>query len=176
MERRGDHCGDGIKSFPWKFKPRANKRTRFVIFRKEILPNRHFGAILHGEVNMMTALQKTLATFTMVAAMDLGIYEAHHAATLRTQVQTLQREQAARSEKIRQSQFGHGDAAASAGNISNPLADKNFQSVIRALAARSHLDGLPEPEAVITSGRGIQGQFVYFDAPAVSTITNSPSF
>lgn len=124
----------------------------------------------------MTALQKTFVTFTMVAAVDLGIYEAYHAATLRTRVQTLQREQAAQSEKIRRLQFGQGDAAASGGNISNAVADKNFRSVIHALAARSNLDGLPEPKAATTSGQGIQGQFVYFDLPAISTVTNSPSF
>ena len=42
----------------------------------------------------MTVLQKTLITATIAAAVGTGIFEAHRAETMRSQVQTLQRQQA----------------------------------------------------------------------------------
>jgi RNA polymerase sigma factor (sigma-70 family) len=58
----------------------------------------------------MTTLQKTLITATIVAAIGTGIYEARQASTLRTQVQTLQQEQAQFAEQIQQLQREHDDA------------------------------------------------------------------
>lgn len=43
---------------------------------------------------LMTTLQKTLIAAALVAAVGTGIYEARQASTLRTQVQTLQQQQA----------------------------------------------------------------------------------
>ncbi|MBI3191699.1 MAG: sigma-70 family RNA polymerase sigma factor, partial [Pedosphaera parvula] len=50
----------------------------------------------------MTTLQKTLITAAITAAVGTGIYEARHAADLRTQVQTLQQQQAPLAEQIEQ--------------------------------------------------------------------------
>ncbi|HEX7470329.1 MAG TPA: sigma-70 family RNA polymerase sigma factor, partial [Verrucomicrobiae bacterium] len=48
----------------------------------------------------MTTLQKTLITATIAAAVGTGIYEAHQASTLRSQVQTLQQQQAPFAEQL----------------------------------------------------------------------------
>jgi RNA polymerase sigma factor (sigma-70 family) len=48
----------------------------------------------------MTTLQKTLITATIAAAVGTGIYEARQASTLRSQVQTLQQQQAPLAEQL----------------------------------------------------------------------------
>jgi RNA polymerase sigma factor (sigma-70 family) len=48
----------------------------------------------------MTTLQKTLITATIAAAVGTGIYEAHQASTMRSQVQTLQQQQALLTEQL----------------------------------------------------------------------------
>ena len=58
----------------------------------------------------MTTIQKTLITATIAAAVGAGIYEAHQASTLRSQVQTLQQQQAPLAEQIRQLQRERDDA------------------------------------------------------------------
>jgi RNA polymerase sigma factor (sigma-70 family) len=58
----------------------------------------------------MTTLQKALITATLAAAVGTGIYEARQASTLRTQVQTLQQQQAPLAEQIRQLQRERDDA------------------------------------------------------------------
>ncbi|MBI2928347.1 MAG: sigma-70 family RNA polymerase sigma factor [Verrucomicrobia bacterium] len=50
----------------------------------------------------MTTLQKTLITAAFVAAVGTAIYEARQVSTLRTQVQTLQQQQAPLAEQIEQ--------------------------------------------------------------------------
>jgi RNA polymerase sigma factor (sigma-70 family) len=50
----------------------------------------------------MTTLQKTLIAGTVAAAVGTGIFEAHKAGTLRTEVQTLQQQQAASAAEIQQ--------------------------------------------------------------------------
>jgi len=50
----------------------------------------------------MTTLQKTVITATLVAAVGTGVYEAHQASTLRTQVQALQQQQAPLTEQLQQ--------------------------------------------------------------------------
>jgi RNA polymerase sigma factor (sigma-70 family) len=47
----------------------------------------------------MTTLQKTLIIATLAATVGTGIYEAHHASTLRTQVQMLEQQQAPLAEQ-----------------------------------------------------------------------------
>jgi hypothetical protein len=59
----------------------------------------------------MTPLQKTVVTAACVAIVGTGIYEARRASSLRTQVQTLQRQQVPLAEQIQQLQR-EGDAAA----------------------------------------------------------------
>ena len=48
----------------------------------------------------MTALQKTFITATIAAAVGVGIYESHQAAIMRSQVQTLERQQATLTEQM----------------------------------------------------------------------------
>ncbi len=59
---------------------------------------------------VMTTLQKTLITATFLTAVGMGIYEARQASTLRSQVQTLQREQVPLTEQIQQLQRERDDA------------------------------------------------------------------
>jgi len=123
----------------------------------------------------MTALQKTLVIVTMFAAVGMVYYEADQAATLRAQVQSLQRQQASLSQQIGQLRSQHVDAAKSAGSITGILSDPNYRVVIHALENRNGFEQLAEPEVVHTSGRGIQGRFVWFDIPATSAAANPSS-
>ena len=50
----------------------------------------------------MTTLQKSLVTAAIAAAVGAGIFEAHQASTLRTQVETLRRQQAPLAEQLGQ--------------------------------------------------------------------------
>ena len=58
----------------------------------------------------LTTLQKTIITATIAAAVGTGIYEAHQASTLRTQVQTLQQQQSPLTEQNQQLQRERDDA------------------------------------------------------------------
>jgi RNA polymerase sigma factor (sigma-70 family) len=58
----------------------------------------------------MTALQKTLIAATIAAAVGTGIYEACQVSNLRSQVQTLQQQQAPLAEQIQQLQRERDDA------------------------------------------------------------------
>jgi RNA polymerase sigma factor (sigma-70 family) len=58
----------------------------------------------------MTTLQKTLVTATLAIVAGAGIYEAHQASTLRSQVQTLQQAQVPLAEQNRQLQRERDDA------------------------------------------------------------------
>ena len=58
----------------------------------------------------MTTLQKTLITAAIAAAVGTGIYEARQASTLRTQIQTLQQQQAPLAAQIQQLQRERDEA------------------------------------------------------------------
>lgn len=58
----------------------------------------------------MTTLQKTLVTAALAAAVGTGIFEAHQAAQLRDQNQTIQQQQTSLAEQIQQTQHEHDDA------------------------------------------------------------------
>jgi RNA polymerase sigma factor (sigma-70 family) len=58
----------------------------------------------------MTTLQKTFIAATLTAAIGTGIFEAHQAAQLQNQIQTLQQQQAPLAEQIRQLQRERDDA------------------------------------------------------------------
>jgi hypothetical protein len=58
----------------------------------------------------MTTLQKTLITAMLAAAVGTGIYEGRQVSSLRTQVQTLQQQQAPLAEQIRELQRERDDA------------------------------------------------------------------
>ena len=59
----------------------------------------------------MTAIQKTLITVTLSAALGTGIYEAHQTAYLREQAQTFRQQQALQVGQIQQLQRERNDAA-----------------------------------------------------------------
>ena len=59
----------------------------------------------------MTTLQKALITATIAVAVGTAIYEAHHASTLRSEVQVLQQQQATLTGHIQQLQSERDDAA-----------------------------------------------------------------
>ena len=105
----------------------------------------------------MTTVQKTLVVVTLFAAVGVVYYEADQAATLRFQVQALQRQQAFMSAQIQQLRSQHIDAAksagSSAGTITGILSDPNYRVKIHALENRSGFEQLAEPEAVTTGGR-----------------------
>jgi Flp pilus assembly secretin CpaC len=137
----------------------------------------------------MSIPQKALVIFAIFAAVGvgIGIYEARHATTLRTQIQILQRQQALVSPENRQLHFErHDDARLRAwffspatqpsrvATIAGIINDPNFRAVIHALENRSGFEELAEPEAVTTSGREIQGRFLWFDTPAFLVATNQP--
>ncbi|MGA2855199.1 MAG: sigma-70 family RNA polymerase sigma factor [Verrucomicrobiota bacterium] len=71
----------------------------------------------------MTTLQKTLVTATVAVLAGAGIYQAHQAARLRDQIQTLQQQQAPLAEQIQQLQREHDDAT----NRLADLAVENFR-------------------------------------------------
>jgi RNA polymerase sigma factor (sigma-70 family) len=58
----------------------------------------------------MTTLQKTIIAATFTAAIGTGIYEAHQAAELQNQIQTLQQRQSPLAEQIQQLQRERDDA------------------------------------------------------------------
>ncbi len=58
----------------------------------------------------MTILQKTIIVATLAAAVGTGIFEAHQNSQLRDQVQTLQQQQTASTEQLRQLQRERDDA------------------------------------------------------------------
>ena len=70
-------------------------------------------ALVNGTIKTiaMTTLQKTLIAATLVAAVGTGIYEAHHAATLQAQVQSLQQQQAPLTDQNQQLTRERDDAA-----------------------------------------------------------------
>ncbi len=71
----------------------------------------------------MTTLQKTLITATVAAAVGTGIYEAHQAARLRGQVQTLQQQQALLVDQIRQLQSEQDHTTNYIASLSEELAE-----------------------------------------------------
>ncbi len=81
----------------------------------------------------MTALQKTIVTATVAVLTGAGIYEARHAALLRAQVQTLQQQQAALTETIKQLQEDRDDAANRVALLtkSPPKYDKSASELLR---------------------------------------------
>jgi Flp pilus assembly secretin CpaC len=125
----------------------------------------------------MTALQKILAIVTMfmTVSVDVGIYEAYRATTLRTRVQPRPPPPASVFEGIQQLPFESNDAVKSKATIEGIMSNPNFRAVIHALENRSKFEELAEPKVITTSGRQIQGRYVWFDTPAFPVATNSPS-
>jgi Flp pilus assembly secretin CpaC len=125
----------------------------------------------------MTAVKKILVIVTMfvTVSVDVGIYEAYRATTPRTRLQPRPRPQASLFEGIQQLPFEPDDAVKSKATVEGIMSNPNFRVVIHALEQRNGFENLAEPEAVTTSGRQIQGRYVWFETPAFSVTTNSPS-
>ena len=71
---------------------------------------------------VMTTIQKALITATIAAVAGAGIYEARQAATMRSQVQTLQQQQAPLAEQIRQLQRERDEATNRLASLANEIA------------------------------------------------------
>lgn len=72
----------------------------------------------------MTTLQKTVIAATLTAAVGAGIFQAHQASQLRSQVRTLQQQQAPLADQIRQLQRERDDAAGRLANLSKNAAPR----------------------------------------------------
>ena len=70
----------------------------------------------------MTTIQKTLIAATLAVVTGAGIYEAHQASTLRSQVQILQQQQAPLTERIRQLQHERDDATNRLASLADEIA------------------------------------------------------
>jgi hypothetical protein len=106
----------------------------------------------------MTTLQKTFVIVTIFAAVGVVFYEVNQAATLRSQVLALQRQQSSLSAQNRQllcERFiGERNGDPKAATIAGIMSDPNYKLVIHALEQRSGFEELAEPETVTISGRG----------------------
>jgi RNA polymerase sigma factor (sigma-70 family) len=81
----------------------------------------------------MTTLQKTLIGAALAAAVGTGVYEAHEASTLRTQVKTLRQQQAPLNEQIQKLQQQHDEAARQLAVLreDNERLDRNTSELMR---------------------------------------------
>jgi RNA polymerase sigma factor (sigma-70 family) len=90
----------------------------------------------------MTTLQKTLITATLTAAIGTGIYEAHQAAQLREQNQTLQQQQAPFVEQIQQLQRERDDATNRLAGLQDEIAETKSNNLeLLKLRAQTRLNG-----------------------------------
>ena len=83
----------------------------------------------------MTMLQKTLITVTIATAVGTGIYESRQASTLRTQVQSLQQQQASSAKEIQQLTRERDEAATKLAALPVQGADE-FNEIQQLLKAR----------------------------------------
>jgi len=83
----------------------------------------------------MTTLQKTLITVTIATAVGTGIYESRQASTLRTQVQSLQQQQASSAKEIQQLTRERDEAATKLAALPVQGADE-FNEIQQLLKAR----------------------------------------
>ena len=100
-------------------------------------------AIATTKTIAMTTLQKTLVTATLAVLAGGGLYEARQAAQFRDQIQTLQQQQAALAEQIRQLQSERDKAT-------NRLAGLRAEEATRWLKARSYATDLLRLRAEVT--------------------------
>jgi RNA polymerase sigma factor (sigma-70 family) len=77
----------------------------------------------------MTTIQKALITATLAVVAGAGIYEAHQAAQLREQNQTLQQQQAPLADQIQQMQRERDDATNRLADLQDELAKANSNNL-----------------------------------------------
>jgi preprotein translocase subunit SecD len=145
----------------------------------------------------MTTIQKSLLAATLVVAVSTGIYEARQASRLRTQVETLQEQQAMLAEQSAQLKIdneNHSNRVAQASRSSSlsserlnellklrgevgVLRRKQRELELAVAAAQSKVRGMPaQPPSEASPPAPFQLQLV-FDQPGenTETITNNAS-
>jgi cell division protein FtsL len=91
----------------------------------------------------MTLIQKTLVTATVIVIAGAGIHQAHQAAQLRDEVQTLQQQQAPLAAQIQQLQQERDDATNQVASLSEEIT-KARASNVELLRLRREVDALPQ--------------------------------
>jgi RNA polymerase sigma factor (sigma-70 family) len=115
----------------------------------------------------MTTLQKTLITVTIATAVGTGIYETRQASTLRTQVQSLQQQQASSAKQIQQLTRDRDEAATKLAALPVQAADE-FDEIQQLLKARD--DAKVKAKAIEKRMReaGVQIDSMGFDSARVT--------
>jgi len=109
------------------------------------------------EAIAMTILQKTIVTATIAVLAGAGIYEARQASRLRSQVQTLQQQQAPMAEQVQKLDNEKEDLAARLSNVADELSKRNGNSIellkLRAEVTRLRTDSkeLARTKATLSS-------------------------
>ena len=98
----------------------------------------------------MTTAQKVIITTVLTAAIGTGIYEARQASTLRTQVQTLQRQQTPLVEQIQQLSQDRDEAVRQLAALPGQLARKDDVELLRL---RNQVGLLREQIGLLKAGR-----------------------
>jgi len=100
-------------------------------------------AIATTKTIAMTTLQKTLITATLAAVVGTGIYQARQASTLRTQVQTLQQQQAPFAAQLQQLQRERDEATNRLAAVNDEIAHlKSEQKQAELLRLRGQVGTL----------------------------------
>jgi len=102
------------------------------------------GLIAATKTIAMTTFQKTLVTAAIGAALGTGIYQAHQAATLRSENRLLQQQQAPLAEQLQQLQRERDDATNRLASLAEELAKRKSNEAellkLRGEAARLRAD------------------------------------
>ncbi len=86
------------------------------------------GTIAAGKILIMTTAQKTLMVLLMVAAAGMGIYETRQASTLRTKVQSLEKQQSTPGNQIQQLIRERDEAKKQLADLQNDVERLNHNS------------------------------------------------
>jgi RNA polymerase sigma factor (sigma-70 family) len=102
----------------------------------------------------MTALQKALIAATIIAAVGTGIYEAHQASTMRSQVQSLQEQQALLTEQLAaiKTEKEHSSNLAAQANDSRRLSQAQFSELLKLRGEVARLRGESKELAQLRAG------------------------
>jgi RNA polymerase sigma factor (sigma-70 family) len=106
------------------------------------------------EAIAMTVTQKVLITTVLTAAIGTGLYEARQASILRTQVQTLQQQQAPLTEEIQQLRRERDETVRELAllRVENERLNRNAGELIRLRAEAARLRNVSMPSANSTAG------------------------
>jgi len=98
----------------------------------------HTSTVIATKAIAMTLIQKTLVTATVVIVAGAGIYEAHKATQLRTEVQTLQQHQSSLAGQFKQLQQDRDDATNQLASLADQL-EKTRTSDLELLKLRGQV-------------------------------------